>query len=598
MAIVCLSEYVSDYGFVTNKVTKVSNKVEILCFEIREESVVHQSPGGTNGPSETLRELPYILYKYSIIRIDKTLDKGITFDYNCGCSENDSPNQITICKTSIQQIQWRSMVDYEYQQSFPGQEVVTESSEQTAAALQKTIQPIWRPNTKYLIHFRLRDDVEGENGNIKSTVFDYFYGFKTLGPVGHFHRQNKNYLKYEEDGEDKYYTEDEKPLTSLRAYLDYKRSYPNPDGNLLGSKPLFYGNNQCKIQLFFERPYLEHMFNRWKDYNGAREVLMDMPIAIKDPVSEVIVPYPLPVDWGEEDVPGVKYCWDEDSPANLPTSIQNYINYWNMAAANPPGMSCTFTLGDIVAPTSKMRTAVLTDLKPQKLYTAQVFSAYDANGDGEILDEVDSDGKIIYAEKQIIHEFGFVTSRYKNFSEQVVSYKLNDVNDEGIIVGTKQAVYDVRMDLSSTQIDDLNILASKISDSGGEVIVNRFNQAIEVILNMTPLSPPVNTDFIKIINNRTDEVVAIIIRNPEPFNDPRIPLDEIDDTLIVVGRVNVSSQYKTMWSKDYSQVILMHQSKKITVNSMTLQFQYKIWDGNKRQYVVNDTINTELIKIR
>ncbi|GGG67332.1 hypothetical protein GCM10007332_32720 [Epilithonimonas arachidiradicis] len=598
IVILCLTEHVADYGLVTNAVTKVTNKEDSLCFQIVEESV---EPDGTQypeEPSDPMRQLPYILYKYSIIKIDKTPAKSITLDYNCGCSDNDnSSNVITVCKTSIQEIQWRSMVDYEYEQSFPGQDVVTESAEQTSAAFQKTIQPIWRPNTKYLLHFRLRDDVEGQNGNIKSTAFDYFYGFKTKGPVGHFHRQNLDYLKYKENGVDKYYKEDEKPLTSLRTYLDYKRSYPNPDGNLLGSKPLFYGNDECKINLFFEKPYLHHMFNKWKTYNGAREVPMDMPIVIKDPVSEAIVPYPLPIDWNEEDVPGVKYSWDEDSPVNLPASIKTYIDFWTKAAAYPPGMSCTFSAGDIIAPTSKMRTAVLTDLKPQKLYTAQVYSAYDANEDGDIMDEVDGEGNIIYAEKQMIHEFGFVTSRYKNFNEQVLSYQLNDLNGEGLIIETKQAVYDVQMDLSSDQIDKLHALTSVSATSDSEVIVNGFDQAVETILNVKPLTPPVNTDFIKIINSNTNDVVAIIVRNPEPFNDPRIPIDEIEDTLKVIGRGNISSQFKTLFSKDYSQVILMHQSKKIVFNSITLQFSYKTWDGNERRYIVKDTLNTESIII-
>ncbi|MBN9338384.1 MAG: hypothetical protein J0I88_11165, partial [Chryseobacterium sp.] len=323
------------------------------------------------------------------------------------------------------------MKEFEYKETFPGQEATMESSQQTVDALQKTIQPIWRPNTKYLIHFKLKDEVTFNNVT-KSTTFDYFYGFKTMGPLGHFHKQNLDYLinfnEKDKEGNYKKYKDDEKALTSLRSYLDYKRSYPNPDGNLMGTKPLYYGNGQCKIDLFFDRAYLQHMFADWKLYKGANKVSMEMPIIIKDPVSEAIIPYPLPIGWEEEDVPGVRYFWEEDSGAELPLSVQTYINYWNEAAQNPPGMECYFDLGEIESPPSTMRTAILTNLKPEKLYTAQIYSAYGY------------DPKI---GKEIIHEFGFTTSRYKDLEDQVMSHNLN-VTDENGNIQMKQAVFDLK----------------------------------------------------------------------------------------------------------------------------------------------------------
>ena len=581
--IVSLSYYVDDYGMVTNTVRKITDKSDYLCISVsdiaRRNSEQGSIEGGTNN-------LPYREYKYSIIQIDKTPNKdtAIREDDDCGCSDNDNPeNPMTVCTTSIQEINWMTMKEFEYKETFPGQEATMESSQQTVDALQKTIQPIWRPNTKYLIHFKLKDEVTFNNVT-KSTTFDYFYGFKTMGPLGHFHKQNLDYLinfnEKDKEGNYKKYKDDEKALTSLRSYLDYKRSYPNPDGNLMGTKPLYYGNGQCKIDLFFDRAYLQHMFADWKLYKGANKVSMEMPIIIKDPVSEAIIPYPLPIGWEEEDVPGVRYFWEEDSGAELPLSVQTYINYWNEAAQNPPGMECYFDLGEIESPPSTMRTAILTNLKPEKLYTAQIYSAYGY------------DPKI---GKEIIHEFGFTTSRYKDLEDQVMSHNLN-VTDENGNIQMKQAVFDLKMELTPLQVNNLYDLVFKVSntynDTLREKFIHEFDRAIEGILKMAPLNPPANTDFVKIIDKTSNELIALLVRNPEPFNDPRIPLGDVADTLSVMVKGAPVAAYKTLWSKDFSQAIIMHQSKKITAVSLSLQFIYKSWDGNAKAYTEKDTVTT------
>jgi hypothetical protein len=543
---------------------------------------------------------------------------------NCGCVGSDGGTTESICTTSVQEVRWKTVNEYEYEQTIPGQPAITENSLATMAAMSKTVQPIWRPNTTYMLRFRLKDEVVFE-GASNSTVFDYYYGFKTMGPVGHFHKQNSNYLKdldengnprIDEDGEEIKFEEEEKALTSLRSYLDYKRSYPNPDGNLLGSKPLFYGNEQCKIDLFFDKPYTHHMFSTWKAYNGLDEIKMDMPIIIKDPVSEAVIPYPLPEDWKEEDVPGVEYEWVDETDPKLPLSIQTFMDYWAEASQNPDIMNCEFKLGKPIVPHVKMRSVSLTNLKPEKLYTVIVYNAYDANGNGEIKNQVKVENDeeiIIYEENQKVHEFAFRTSRYENFRKQVTSYNLNELNDNGNIAQTKQAVYEIRLDITTAQINNLYALVAKKPNAETDALrnnyIHEFDRALEGILNLKPLDPPTHTDFVKIMNNATDDVIAILVRNPEPFNDPRIPLEDMGDALRVSGSKITTLKYKILWSKDYSQSIIMHDTKKIVAKSIQLQFLYKTWDGNQRKYTVKDetdiinedeklnTVVTELITI-
>lgn len=583
--IVSLSEDIADYGFVTKTVTKIVNKKEYLCVEVEESRIGGDNPGNPTDRSEERMQNSISSdetgkYKFSIIKIDKILKKPIDLSRSC-CFEYNTADSPSICSTSIQEVRWKTINEYEYEQTIPGQDAISENSQATMDAMSKTIQPIWRPNTAYMLRFRLKDEVVFE-GTSNSTLFDYYYGFKTMGPVGHFHKQSSDYL-----GDNK---EEEKALTSLRSYLDYKRSYPNPDGNLMGSKPLFYGNEQCKIYLFFDKPYTYHMFNTWKAYNGLDEIQMDMPIMIKDPVSETIIPYPLPENWSEEDVPGVEYAWVDEKDPNLPLSIQTYIDYWTEASQNSDIMDCKFELGDPITPPVKMRSVSLTNLKPEKLYTAMVYNAYDANGNGEIKNQVDKDGSITYEESQKVHEFAFRTSRYENFRKQVMSYNLNELDDNDKVIKTKQAVYEIGLDITTQQINNLYALVAKKPNAETDALrnnyIDEFDRALEGILNLKQLDPPTHTDFVKLMNNATNEVIAVLVRNPEPFNDPRIPLEDIEDTLKVLGIKGAGTKYKVLWSKDYSQAIIMHDTKKITAKNLQFQFFYKTWDGNQRKYVV------------
>ena len=510
---------------------------------------------------------------------------------NCGCVGSDGEVTESICTTSIQEIRWKTINEYEYEQTIPGQPAISQNTQATMDAFSKTIQPIWRPDSTYMIRFRLKDEVF-YNGSTNSSLFDYYYGFKTKGPVGHFHNQ-KNYLKYfDEKGIEQFYKEEEKALTSLRSYLDYKRSYPNPDGNLLGSKPLFFGNEQCKIDLFFDKPYTAHMFSTWKAYKGLSEIKIDMPIIIKDPVSETVIPYPLPKEWEEEDVPGVQYEWVNETDPKLPLSIQTYLNFWLSTNTNPENTHCKVKLGNAIVPPVKMRTVSLTNLKPQKLYTAIIYNAYDANGDGEIKNQITED-KIIYEENQKVHEFAFTTSRYENFRRQVMSYQLSNADDASNSTQTKQAVYEVALDLTTNQINNLYALVSKKPNAETDALrnnyIHEFDGAIEGVLNLKPLDPPTNTDFVKIMNrNMKNEVVAILVRNLEPFNDPRVPLKDMEDALTVLGGKEAGSkgQYKILWSKDYSQALIMNDTKKIVAKKLQFQFLYKTWDGNATKYIV------------
>ncbi len=486
---------------------------------------------------------------------------------DCNCGGDGSGSNLN-CTTSLQQICWLSLEDYQWNLTVPGSEAIEGDFEDMTAAVQKIAQPVWRPNTNYYINIQLKDDVD--DGQKPPGIYNYYYGFKTVGPVGHYHKNPAS--GYIPPGGNA----DEYPLTSLRSYIDYNRSYPNADGNILKAKPLFYGNQQCKISVFFNKPSTYHMFQTWEEYLNLPELDGQLHIAIKDPVTDVIIPYPLPVDY-DETVPFPDengYVWDGDDNPQLPAHIQ-VIN--NMIENGQ--LPCEIDLGDPIVPASSYFNVTLMNLRPQKLYTALLYNAFEVTNNNVVSEPV--------------HEFVFQTSRYENFAEQINSYIIQDEETE------RQAVFTVELSLDNTVVAKaLDIVSdpdSQINDPLGNSYQHLFDRVIEGVFEIPPVNPPVRTEFHKIINLLTGNVVAVLIKNPEPFNIPKIPLEEVEEMVSVTNDGEVDNTYKVLYSKDYSQALIMHTSAKITAEKLDFTFNYFIWNGN--QYVIEDTITAQEIII-
>ena len=103
---------------------------------------------------------------------------------NCGCNGGGTPVDPQVCNTSVQEVCWISIETFEYNETIPGLDAIEQEQEDMEEAVQRTAQPIWRPNSTFYVHYQLKDEVD--NG-ANSEVFDYYYGFKTAGPIGHFH---------------------------------------------------------------------------------------------------------------------------------------------------------------------------------------------------------------------------------------------------------------------------------------------------------------------------------------------------------------------------------------------------------------------------
>ena len=520
---------------------------------------------------------------------------------NCKC-------KVRNCTTSFQEVKWKTVSEYEFELTIPTQEAQDAENEALVESILNTVQPIWRPNTSYCISFSLKDTV---NDGAVTGLKNYYYGFKTAGPVGHFHDadgvvygneyNSNNTIINRKNRADvlsdlgKLTNPDKYTLTSLRKYLDYKRSYPNVDGNLILSKPMYYENGECKITLNFVTPLAYHMFKTWASYQGLDEVKGALNIQIKDPVTELVLSYPLAIDETvTEIVPitsaldGESEEWVGNNDPRMPISIQLLQNM--ISTGTTP---CNFQIGQPLVPKSYSYSVSLTHLKPQKLYTAIINNAFDVNGDQNdfYTDYLDTNRNVTINENKEVHKFVFQTSRYKNFSAHVMSYKLTEDNENFI-----DAIYDFVYDFTSQMLEEAHAIVS-----GSNLEVNQdvleytdlFDRIIEGVFKFKPLQPVQNTEF-TLLKDLNQNIVGVLVRSSEPFNSPNFDRLVLEDTIRVVKNGATDVDYSVLYSKDYSSCLIMKNGILIEEQSLTIRFKYKGWNGMQVAELANETIIIDL----
>ncbi|WP_261512704.1 hypothetical protein [Chryseobacterium paludis] len=545
------------------------------------------------------------------------------------------------CFTLFHEIKWMSVEDYAYNVDIPTQDAITQDAQAAVTALTKSVQPIWRPDTSYYVRFKLKDTVD--NG-LNAKEYSYAYTFRTGGPLGFFHLdKDATYgeikLK-DQNGADVILEDttgeirdtngtvidhqtphpDQYPHTSLRAYIDYQRSYPNADGNIVSAKPLFYDDETTKISLYFTSSYVSKLLDGWEKYGDMEKLGGAMKIIIKDPVEGISIINPPILDATYQDIvtspvdiPQTFEEWANDDNPAIPPVMNQYFNLLNS------GVNCTGII-TMVKPKSTYRIATPKKLKPQKLYTAQVLNFYwgtDTIDLANITEQIKQD----YAKE--VHKFVFQTSRYKDFEAQVSSY-LIDYKDENGLDKKKPAVYSIEKSLTADKInaawdiintDPKNVCTNPLSQAIAMQYQHPFDRIVQGLFGVTPQEDAPTTEFNKIIDPATGKVIAILVRNPEPFNHPKIPIENINRVkgstvdlndpknqgMIEVVKPNSSgkllpdSNYSMIYSKDYAQALIMNTGKSIVENEMNFQFIYKVWNGDK--YDISKTIVAKNIKI-
>ncbi len=415
-------------------------------------------------------------------------------------------------------------------------------------AINKTIQPVWRPDTTYAIKVKTRDVVDGQATPERKHVF----GFKTAGPVGHFHQQSEKYQLLKEGDR-----QDEFKLASLKHYIDYERSFPDAQGRFDRSKPVFFHNPQ--VRLFFTQPYINAMFENWAAYNGQPAITSSLKLQLLNPSGN---PIEQELIWNEP----IELPVTPETADILPEDIKALYKL-NSAAQQCGSVNLSFT--------RKIRqgTYEFPDLEANKLYTAVFSGVYGREGEALSTNE--------------IHKFGFISSRYSDFIEQAGSFVLDGTPGE-----EKYAISKYQTNFSTAEINNrLKLLVNEnTADDPADVLryAEPYDRLIYGGIGFKTPDFPAGTEALLIINSAPDSsgeerLIGILLRNPEPFNEPKYTEELLENTvqlsISTEGNVLPASSFRYIHSGERSAVFITNEAMDIPFGLMQLKLIYKVFDG-------------------
>ncbi|MDB5150315.1 MAG: hypothetical protein JWQ57_4335 [Mucilaginibacter sp.] len=425
--------------------------------------------------------------------------------------------------------------------------------------LNRTIQPVWRPDTLFAVKVKTRDRINDRKDGVPEQT--HIFGFKTAGPVGHFHQQNPQYQALAAQDRAA-----EFKLANLKQYIDYERSFPDAQGRYNLSKPVFCENPQVK--LFFTAPYVNAMYSNWAAYQGMAAVNSSLDLSLIDPSGTELTPTLL---WD----PIKQSVIDGSNLDSLPED-QRILYMFYLAAARDscyrdvspdnPAFQMTRNLqqGHFQFP----------NLAPRQLYNAVFRATYQPTGEDQTKVEV--------------HKFGFITSRYMNFTEQASSFILDQTAMPKVY-----AAYPKGVILSDDVINNRIIKLIDDQDNNDPDDVLRYATKFDRLIfggldvkDWEQIDHSVITVFVN-TNPATGvkSILGILIRNPEPFNDPKLPALQLQDTVTLslrnaAGAVVDTGQMVYIHSADTSAVFMTNTMLKLPAVNMMLRFKQKIFDGN------------------
>jgi hypothetical protein len=210
---------------------------------------------------------------------------------------------------------------------------------------------------------------------------------------------------------------------------------------------------------------------------------------------------------------------------------------------------------------------VLPDLEPNRMYNSVFISKYRNHSETEFTESK-------------VHSYNFQTSRYPNFFSQLNSYRLKDPKRPDNL---KEAIFTVPVDLTITsgnpeksaseQLYDL-LIALQTGNQDMQALQGEFPDPFDRILTgflkIQELPPAISQEYNHLIipgaEPVDDVLIALLIRNPEPIGDPRMPDEEWEGTSGVLqvdytpqtGSGVTNSNLFKVWSKDKARVLIFN----------------------------------------
>lgn len=483
------------------------------------------------------------------------------------------------CNTFVYQICYNTLEEILYNSSIPGSTEVTADNDAMLDGLDQTVNPIWRPNTIYCVKIETSDNMYRNNSQniLDSQKRTVCYGFRTAGPLGHFHKYQFDFGASPTVFDQPTYGEleagdrqDEFKLTGLNHYINFERSYPNASGNLINAKPLFYENP--KLLLFFKQQYMHTMFRGWEAIHGADAISIDLEALILDPAEPALDPAT-----GNPPLPNqVSASWDSHQTGGLSGDV-NLINNLITNADFCTGCICNQAI-TTVAPPMLHSSFQIGNLKPLKLYSALFNAKYTVASNDTISREV--------------HKYGFQTSRYASFADQVNSYLLLDETETGGSGMVKEAIFYETRVYPLAQAKAVLDGTMSASDTLIRDCADSFERLVDRVLGLGDLHPPISTEFNVLVRN--NRVFGILVRNPEPFNDPSLPESDLADTLTLSIDGAPTTDNFVWYSKDRSEMFVTNTvlNGDMPTGTYSFAFKYKEYDGD--QYQVAESVDVDI----
>ncbi len=451
------------------------------------------------------------------------------------------------CSTVVYEICWLTLFEQLSNDNAPNLNAVQSSNQAMIDGINLTVHPVWRPNTMFAIQVETQDKL-----STLGTPYQRFhtFGFKTTGTIGHWHETKQEFIDLEsQDREEQF------KLSSLKHYIDYSKSYPNADGDLLNAKPIFFKNPILRI--FYVKDYVYSMLNDWGVYNGNDGVNIDFETLIKDPITPVTPAFTL--DFEKNTIPVV-----QENTSLLNNILDNSIPCTNiLGPIQPVGVNTTIQVPDNY-------------LKPLKLYNA-IF-----NVKTKLFNQPLSSFKT-----REVHRYNFQTSRYATFKDQIESYILSsDLNNPKFAIFRIERAFDAADIAKAGQVINNTLPTNDVLIGQ---FAEKFDRLFDGALKLGSLAAAVTTEFNIIKNTNTGNILGVLIRNPEPFNDPKLPDSVFVDALSLTfgGPPQNGGSYDVIWSKDKAKAFVTNSALSTGGGNAFFVFKYFEFDGSN--YTAMDT---------
>ncbi|ESQ75647.1 hypothetical protein [Asticcacaulis sp. AC402] len=468
------------------------------------------------------------------------------------------------CGTFVHEVCWLTQSDYAWNQTLPDIDAIAADYTRMRDAISGVIAPIWQPNQTYRITLKTTDAVTDEyNVTTLSAPQVYCVHFRTSGPLGHFDGvamdTPSSLDAVRDDGRP------EVPERAFRFYADGSSSYPDPGGDLLYSKPLYY--KAVILRLALSPPYAYHFFTIWTDLGGPA-CRYNLELVVKDPAQVPPRDPQLPAVAANQapfqSTPSLgTQSWYDSLPFQTPEITAVNAFRAPVPDAGENATACLTIGGDPIAPRRQSLKVAMGDLKPGKLYTAVVLNR---NLQSDLASETG--------------RYPFKTSIYPDFATHIASYKLGEGAD------SRLAVFAVDHNLANAASEATllstarDILALGVSNDT-QAYADVFDHLIFGHLQLLPPGPVMSLEFNFLSNTGVSPSTpyGLWIRSPEPLLHAHLPasgclsLRSGDDDVAI----------HVLYSRDRCQAFVMTDQGAFPTQNVSVLFAIQAWAGNDFQ---------------